>query len=129
MRLATVLKTMAFVTLISLGYVHLQMKIINLAYQGKSREKQIRNLIEENGEVTYNILTLKSAMNLGHRLLEETTSMTFADPNNVINMPASDGIFDDGLNEIGEVAIRTEDTTPIFRFLSLGARAEAQVNR
>lgn len=129
MKMSTVLKTMIFVTLISLGYVHLQMTIIDLAYQGKSREKQIRNLIEENGEVTYNILTLKSSINLGGHMLDENMKMKFADPNSVVTMPASPDVFEEDTLTPTEVAHSEEDKINIFRLLSLGASAEARVNR
>lgn len=129
MRLTTVIKSMTLLTLVCLGYVHLQMKIIDLAYQGKAREKQIRNLIEENGTVTYNILTLTSSINLGHRLLDDNMKMTFVDPGNVITMSASGDVFNDGPVDAPEVARTSDDRKSILRLLSLGSSAEARINR
>jgi hypothetical protein len=128
MRLAAVIKSAALLTLVCLGYVHLQMKIIELAYQGKSREKQIRNLIEENGTVTYNILTLTSSINLGHRLLDDNMKMTFVDPGNVITMSASGDVFNDGPVDASEVARTSDYRKSIFGLLSLGSSAEARIN-
>ncbi|MDP8212681.1 MAG: hypothetical protein P9X22_05230 [Candidatus Zapsychrus exili] len=87
MRLVRLLKVIGVITMLALVYTHMQMKITDLAYRGKDKEKQIRKLIEENGNVTYNILTLKSANNLGIKMLSEDSDMHFVDPEDIVRIP------------------------------------------
>jgi len=89
MKLSSFLKGLVLITLITLSYVHMQMQIFDLAYQGKSKEKQIRYLVEENGSFVYTILALKSAQNIGTQILAENSEMKFADPSNILNPTVS----------------------------------------
>ena len=68
---------MGFITLLALVYTHMQMQIIELAYRGKAKEKQIRKLIENNSHLTSAILALKSSNNLGDKLLADQNQMQF----------------------------------------------------
>ena len=78
---------MFVVTSFALVYIHLQMKIFDLAYQGKNKEKEIRKLVDDNGNVTYNILKLKSSNHLGEKLLGEESQLQFLDHARVIQLP------------------------------------------
>ena len=86
MRLARFLKFIIVGTILALIYTQMQMQIFTLAYRGKFKEKQIRKLIEENGNVTYSILTLKSSTHLGGKMLSEESVMEFAGPQNVVEV-------------------------------------------
>ena len=77
---------MAVLTSFALIYIHLQMQIFDLAYQGKNKEKEIRKLIDDNGNVTYNILKLKSSNNLGEKLLGEQSQLQFLDNSQVVSL-------------------------------------------
>ena len=68
---------MGFITVMSLCYLHMQMKIYALAYQAKVKEHEIQKLKDDNGMATYHILTLKSANNIGQKLLSEESTMQF----------------------------------------------------
>lgn len=68
---------MAFITILSLGYIHIQMNIYQLAYQAKQREHQIQKLKDENGVNTYHILALKSVSNIGEKMLAQDSQMQF----------------------------------------------------
>ncbi len=78
---------MAVLTSFSLIYIHLQMKIFDLAYQGKIKEKEIRNLIDEISNETYNILNLKSSNHLGDKLLGEQSRLQFMDNSMIVKIP------------------------------------------
>ena len=127
MRLTKFLQFIGISTAICLAYVHMQMKIIDMAYKGKAKEKEIRELIEENGSVTYAILTLKSSSHLGHTLLSDKTEMRFADSENIIRVPAGA----DALQE--EAAVRqTVDASgrqSIFDLVPFGRTAEAKTRK
>ena len=86
MRLLKFIKTMVVLTSFALIYIHLQMQIFDLAYQGKNKEKEIRKLIDDNGNVTYNILKLKSSNNLGEKLLGEQSQLQFLDNSRVVKL-------------------------------------------
>ena len=77
---------MCVLTALALIYIHMQMQIIDLAYRGKSKENQIRKLVEQNGNISYTILTLKSANNLGYKMLAENSDMQFADQGDIIRI-------------------------------------------
>lgn len=77
---------MVVLTSFALIYIHLQMQIFDLAYQGKNKEKEIRKLIDDNGNVTYNILKLKSSNNLGEKLLGEQSQLQFMDNAQVVTL-------------------------------------------
>ena len=89
MKLLKLIKVMAILTSFALIYIHLQMKIFDLAYQGKNKEKEMRNLIDDNGNVTYNILKLKSSNNLGQKLLGEQSHLQFSDNAKVVKVETS----------------------------------------
>lgn len=80
---------MAFITVLSLFYIHLQMKIYDLAYQAKRKEHQIQKLRDDNGLNTYHILALKSVSNIGQKLLVEDSQMQFISNDKVYELASS----------------------------------------
>ena len=111
-----------FVTVLSLVYIHIQMKIIDLAYQGKTKENKIRELIEANGNTTYAILKIKSSQNIGGKMLSENSKMNFIDPNNIVKLSAStEYLQDDSVTQYAQ----GEKSSRLLSLLSFGTRAEA----
>ncbi len=110
--------------IVALSYIHMQMQIIDLAYQGNQKEQQIKKLIEENGNTTYKILMLKSANHLGVALLNEDSDMQFANSNDVIQIAASEKILSE--NNMGTEPKLTKKTNPFLNILSFGIEAEAK---
>ena len=86
MKLFKFLRTMVVITLLSLVYINLQMQIFDLAYEGKRKEKEIRRLNDNNSQLTYHILTLKSANHLGDKLLTQDTPMQFLDTSRIVRL-------------------------------------------
>ena len=80
---------MGFLTLVSLIYIHLQMRIFDLAYQGKTKEKAIKELNDQNSQLTYEILKMKSSQNLGGKLLSETSNLRFLDQSKIVRVPTT----------------------------------------
>ena len=91
MSLKVYFKIAAFVTIVALLYIHMQMKIFELAYNGKDKEKVIHELSDTNGALTHQILTLKSANNLGNQLLDHDNSLQFMDQERVMTVRTSAG--------------------------------------
>lgn len=70
-------------TIMALLYIHMQMKIFELSYNGKDKEKIIHELNDSNGALSHQILTLESANNIGSRLLDHDKDLQFTDNVNV----------------------------------------------
>ena len=83
------LKSMFIVTVMSLLYIHLQMNIYALAYQGKKKEIRIEKLAENNAQVRNDILRLKSSDNIGRELLSKEKEYKFVSRNNVMEVESN----------------------------------------
>ena len=77
MSLKNYFKIAFFATSMALIYTHMQMRIVELAYKGKDKEKQMYELADANGVLTHQILNLKSANHLGNQLLEKESNLQF----------------------------------------------------
>lgn len=84
MKVGKFLKVMFVVTFMAVLYIHLQMKIYALAYQGKQKQQKIEKLAENNVIVKNDILRLKSSDHIGRELLVKETDYQFASNKNVI---------------------------------------------
>jgi hypothetical protein len=87
--MANFLKGMAVVTIMALLYIHLQMNIYALAYQGKKRETRIEKLAEHNAAVKNDIMRLKSSDNIGRELLGKEKTYQFASRSNVVEVESN----------------------------------------
>ena len=115
---------MIVLTSFALIYIHLQMKIFDLAYQGKNKEKEILKLIDDNGNVTYNILKLKSSNNLGQKLLGGESQLQFLDNARVVKLE-----IDQSQEEENTLALSTvNEKKPNFlaNLFTLKSQAEAR---
>ena len=91
MSLKVYFKIASFVTIMALLYIHMQMKIFELSYNGKDKEKIIHELNDTNGALSHQILTLESANNLGSQLLDHDNSLQFMDNERVMRVSTSAG--------------------------------------
>lgn len=124
MKLSKFLKLMGMLTIVGLCYTRLQMSIIDLAYRGKAKEKIIHQLVEDNGNLTYTILTLKSANNLGIQLLTDQNELHFADSSQVMRVS-----FHPTVSSLHPGSIEVADnkkSNPLLSLLSLDTKAEAR---
>ena len=80
------IKILMFVTVLSLVYIHLQIRIIGLAYDGKEKEKGMRQLAEVNGHLKYKILALTSSNHLGVKMLSENSKMEFMGSQDIVQV-------------------------------------------
>ena len=122
MRLSRSIQTMMTVTLLSLIYIHMQMNIIALAYDGKKKEQEIISLSERNGVLAYEILSLKSASKLGEKVLGNQSSLKFCDTTNVIQLVTAKP-SDAGSSE---ATVKAPRVNPILSFFAkTGSEANA----
>ena len=91
MSLKVYFKVICFVTIMCLLYIHMQMNIFELSYNGKDKEKIIHELNDSNGALSHQILTLESANNLGNQLLDHDNSLQFMDQERVMTVRTSAG--------------------------------------
>ena len=102
MRLKTFAQLLCGLTIFALCYIHLQIEIVELAYQGKDKQTEIRGLMEDKETLTYTILNMKSANHLGDRLLAEESNMEIMHPERIVRVDAS------------KVALRKDVTQPVL---------------
>ncbi|HQO57948.1 MAG TPA: hypothetical protein PLT76_04440 [Candidatus Omnitrophota bacterium] len=123
MKLVKFIQVMSTVTVLALIYTHLQMQIFDYAYQGKKREKEIVALQGDNGRVTYDILQLKSSLNLGVTLLTDDSIFKFSDDENIVQL-----VTTESLNTDHEKPVSQEEgpVKPLLSFLSFKSEAEAR---
>lgn len=127
MSLGKLVKFIGLMTFLALVYIHLQMEIVNLAYKGKDKEKRIRELLEDNGNISYSILTLKSSASLGLKMLKEKSDMDFIDSENVMEIAAPVDFFKKDKKKFEK---KDKDSKNILlSLLSFGKEASAEVNK
>ena len=123
MKLFRVAKVIVTITCLALVYTYLQMQIFQLAYQGKIKEEKIRNLRDENGAVNYKILSLKSSVNLGDKLLEDKMGLQFLDNNQVIKVVTTQKT---GRRTARTTSNKLKNENPLLNLFSLKSQAEAK---
>ena len=123
MRFLRFLKVMATLTVLAVVYIHLQIQIIKLAYNAKNKEQQIQKLLEEQGRITYEILTLKSANHLGVKLLNDKSDMKFLDHSSIVKVETPEIVREQIHLVTGERVKKPNLFASIF---SLRSQAEAK---
>lgn len=123
MKLPKFLMTMLFLTSISLVYIQLQVQILDLAYQGKDKERELQKQLDINGEARQKISTLKSANHIGIKLLSDNSRMQFLDDGHRASLRVPLQSLDNTvLASSGEVVRKPGILASIF---SLKSKAEA----
>jgi len=122
MRIPKLFKGITAITALSLIYIYMQMQIFALAYQATKSEQFIRELSEDQGNLTYHILKLKSSYNLGYQLLSENSNMKFRDNSQIVRLPLSQP---EGRPTTVALSLEKK-TNPILSFFSLKSQAEAK---
>lgn len=124
MSLAGFMKYTFLTTFLILVYIHLQMQIVDLAYQGQRKEARIKDLIDKNGSTFYAISKLKSANHLGAKLLSEHSGMQFAGGNDIIYVAANGDLI--GNNDLEEALPAAQKPNILANLLSFATQAEAR---
>ncbi|MBF0384590.1 MAG: hypothetical protein HQL27_01835 [Candidatus Omnitrophica bacterium] len=119
MALFRLLKYSFLSIIIALAYISLQMKIVDLAYVSEKREKEIASLIEQKGDTTYKILKIKSASNIGSKLLSEKSDMRFTGSDNIVRITAD---LPEEEGHKGKPAVSEEDVS-LVSMLTFGGKS------
>ena len=124
MRSSGFIKLIICMTVVALIYIHMQMRIFELAYQRESHEQRIKLLLEQKGESNYRILKLKSANYLGLKMLTDGSGMQFIDSDNIMQISTSKKLFGNNSNHSEET--KKEKVNPLLSFMSMATQAEAE---
>ncbi len=124
MSLARFMKYTFLTTFFILVYIHLQMQIVDLAYQGQRKEAQIQDLVDKNGSTFYVISKLKSANHLGEKLLSERSGMRFVGGDDIIYVAANGDMI--GNNDLEQALPVAQKPNILANLLSFATQAEAR---
>lgn len=92
MRILDLVKMMVVITVLAVLYIHVQMNIYTMAYQGSSRQQKIDKLVETNAIIKNDITRLKSSDHIGRALLVKGKAYQFASPEHVVEVASSSSI-------------------------------------
>ena len=120
MSLAKFTKCTVAITFVAIVYIHLQMQIVDLAYQGQAKEAKIKDLVDRNGNTFYAISKLKSANHLGGVLLSKDSKMQFAGREDIIMLAGAETASDAGR------AQSPGKSNALLSLLSFATQAEAR---
>ena len=112
-----------FATLVALVYVHQQVELVKLSYAIGCKEKKLKEILDRNEGLGYNIENLEDPARLEQVLLSKNIDIIFPRPNNVVcAVRAKTKVAEDGLRAIG-----IEKSFNLFGVLEIfSPRAEAQ---
>ena len=122
MNLGNWAKLMSFATMTALIYIHVQMQIVDLAYKGKDKEKRVHDLMDHNGILTHQIVTLKSANYLGREILEKDEGLQFMGNDRVMTFSSPVA----GVSVGPPVKPRLKAESPLWTWLSFLSPQEAK---
>lgn len=123
MKLMKSIQMMGLFTVLALIYIHMQMQIFDMAYQGKKKQRELEDLVNSNAMISYNIMKLTSSHNLGLRLLNDDSDLRFRAQDNVVEVATTKS-----LEEGGQKLSRrdTGKAKSLLNLLSLRSEAEAK---
>ena len=125
MRLLKFFIAVIAVTALSLVYIDLQVQIYHLGYQGEHKKAELQKLRDYNGDASLDIYTLKSANNLGIRLLSDHSNMKFLDKKNIVKLEASDELL--ASSTLASTQFQKPNKPNLLaRLFSLRSQAEAE---
>lgn len=112
-----------FVTIVALVYVHQQVELVKLSYVIGCKEKKLKDMLDRNEGLGYNIENLEDPARLEQILLSKNVDIAFPRPTNIVRaVRAKTKVAEDGLRAIG-----IEKSFNLFGVLEIfSPRAEAQ---
>jgi hypothetical protein len=112
-----------FATIVALIYVHQQVELVKLSYAIGCKEKKLKEILDRNEGLGYNIENLEDPARLEQVLISKNIDMMFPRPNNIVRaVKAKTRVAEDGLRTIA-----IEKSFNLFGILEIfSPRAEAQ---
>lgn len=116
---------MFVLTVLALVYINMQMQIFDLAYKAKKNEKEVRKILDENGNIVYGILTLQSANHLGEKLLTESSNLKFKEKDKIVKLETKRKLKRKTLPRMSSNKFQ-EKANMLLSYFSLKSQAEAK---
>lgn len=114
------------VTAVALLYVHQQVELVKLSYSIELKEKALKDVLDHNEGLGYNIDNLEAPNRLEEALLAKSVEVAFPKRGHVVKLAASKHIRSDRR----PYTLKTAKKYDIFAFFDfLTPKAEAQVNQ
>jgi cell division protein FtsL len=85
MRAFRTISFIVFATLVALIYVHQQVELVKLSYSIGHKEKKLKEMLDRNQGLGYNIENLEDPSRLEQVLIAKNMEMAFPRPNNIVN--------------------------------------------
>ena len=123
MKLIKTIRIMGLLTVLALIYIHMQMQIFDMAYQGKKKQSEMEILLNQNAVASYEIMKMTSSHNLGLKLLNENSDLKFCAQDNVLEVATTKSVGDKGQGLAQSIPGKGN---PLLGFLSLRSEAEAR---
>ena len=89
MKVSDFLRIVVLVTVMSVLYINLQVKIYSFAYRGKVKQQDIQQLAEINGRVRNDIIRLRSSDHIGRELLDKNGQYQFVSSQNIVEVSSN----------------------------------------
>ena len=126
MRAFRIVAMIVGVTLASLLYVHQQVELVKISYVIELKEKVLKDILDHNEGLGYNINNLESPSRLEEALLARSIEVAYPKRGHVVRLASIKRTGADNRPYI----FKTSKMTDIFGFLDyLTPKAEAQVDR
>jgi hypothetical protein len=84
MRVLRTVIFISFVTLVALAYVHQQVELVKLSYALDCKEKKLKDMLDHNEGLGYNIENLEDPSRLEQALLAKNINVAFPRPGNIV---------------------------------------------
>ena len=86
MRLFKSILVIAFMTVVALIYVHQQVELVKLSYAIECKDKKLKEALDHNGDLVYNIDNLESPSRLEQVLSSKKIDVSFPKRSHVVRM-------------------------------------------
>ncbi len=126
MRAFKVLIVIVSATVVALSYVHQQVELVKLSYLIELKEKTLKDVLDQNEGLGYNVNNLESPNRLEEALLAKRVEIAFPKRGHVVKLASSKHRRSDSRPYTLKAAKRY-DVFAFFDFLT--PKAEAQVNQ
>lgn len=126
MRLLKFLVVIAFITILSLVYIDLQVKIYDLGYRGERKKTELQKLKDHQGDTALSIYKLKSVNHLGVRLLSDNSHMQFLDQKNIVRLETPTDLLTENTFAGAQANRPNRKPSLLAGLFSLRSQAEAE---
>lgn len=89
MRLLRTVIFISFATVVALIYVHQQVELVKLSYAIERKEKKLREILDRNEGLGYNIENLEDPARLGQILVAKNVDVAFPKPDHIVRGAAA----------------------------------------